>query len=114
MKALSMVAPYGQLIRDGKKTIETRTWKPPYLGPVLFVCSKTVPCPEAGMALCVADVTGFRKMIEADEVRACCLTYGMAWSWFLSNVRRVKPFPVRGWLGLFDVPDELIQEMRDE
>jgi len=108
VKALSMVAPYGQLIRDGKKTIETRTWKPPCLGPVLFVCSRTAPCPEAGMALCVADVTGFRKMVEADEDAACCQVYGLAWAWILGNVRRVKPFPVKGRLRLFDVPDEFI------
>ncbi len=110
MKALSMTPPYGQLIRDGKKTIETRTWKPPYLGPVLFVCAKNPPSPEAGMALCIAEVVHFRKMTEADEAAACCPIYGLAWAWILENVRRVKPFPVRGQLGLFDVPDDLIQE----
>jgi len=103
-----MTPPFGQFVRDGKKTIETRVWKPPYLGPVLFVCAKKPPSPETGMALCVAEVTHFRKMVEADEVAACCSIYAGAWAWILTNVRRIKPFPVRGQLGLFNVPDELI------
>ncbi|MBE3040293.1 MAG: ASCH domain-containing protein [Chloroflexi bacterium] len=108
MKALSMTPPYGQLIRDGKKTIETRTWNTWYRGPILFVCAKKPASPEAGMALCVAELLLTRHMQPEDEMAACCSIYPDAIAWVLRNVRRVVPFPVKGQLGLFNVPDELI------
>ena len=109
IKTLSMKSPYGQLIRDGKKTIETRTWATAYRGPILFVCSQKPSAPESGMALCVADLIDIRPMSMDDQGAARCLFYPRAMAWILKNVRPVKPFPVRGQLGLFDVPDYLIQ-----
>lgn len=108
MKALSMTAPYGQLVRDEIKDIETRVYGTDYRGPILFCCTKSSNCPEAGMALCVADVVDIRMMTKADEKRACCPIYPKARAWILKNVRRVKPFPVRGKLSIFEVDDNLI------
>ena len=40
-------------------------------------------------------------MTKADEGIACCDVYPNAVSWVLENVRRFRPFPVKGALGLF-------------
>ena len=109
MKALSMTPPYGQLIAEGRKTIETRMWTTAYRGPILFVCAKRPATAQSGLALCVADVVDIRPMTEADEGAACCSIYPRAQAWILRNIRKVKPFPVRGQLGLFEVPDSLIE-----
>lgn len=42
-------------------------------------------------------------MTKADEKAACCEVYSGAWSWVLENIRLVKPFPVKGRLGLYEV-----------
>jgi hypothetical protein len=114
MKALSMTPPYGQFIRDGKKTIETRKWKTDYRGPILFVCTKVPWTKEAGMALCVADLVGIRPMKPNDEYAAHCPIYPGAWAWILRNIRPVIPFPVKGQLSLFDVLDSLIHYPAEE
>ena len=109
MKALSMTPPFGQLIRDGRKTIETRTWNTHYRGPILFCCAKSPRSPDAGMALCVAEVVNTRPMTKDDEPAACCSIYPKAVAWELANVRRVHPFPVKGALNLFEVDDSRIK-----
>ena len=43
-------------------------------------------------------------MTRADETAACCDVYPHAVSWVLENVRRIRPFPVKGALGVFDLP----------
>lgn len=123
MKALSMTPPFGQLIRDGEKTIETRTWSTKDRGPVLFCCAKQPKSLEAGMALCVAELVAVRPMQAEDVVDAC---WGMwpddpelsSWlpgrfSWELENVRPVQPFPIKGHLGFFEVDDLLINYIED-
>jgi hypothetical protein len=42
-------------------------------------------------------------MTEKDQLQAACPVYDGAFAWVLEDIRRVKPFPVRGQLGLFDV-----------
>ncbi len=108
MKALSMKSPFGQLVRDGKKTIETRKWTTSHRGLILFVCSLNPKSPESGMALCVGELVKIRDMHKDDECHACCEIYPRAKAWILKNVRPVEPFFVKGQLGLFDVPDNLI------
>ena len=48
-------------------------------------------------------------MIKIDEVHAQCEIYPRAKSWFLTNIRKIKPFPVKGKLNLFEVDDNLIE-----
>lgn len=56
-----------------------------------------------GMALAVADLVDCRPMTEADEKAAHCPVYDGAYSWVFENIRPIKPFPVRGALGIFEV-----------
>jgi len=103
MKALSIKQPWANLIAAGRKTIETRTWATDYRGEILIVSSKTPKLEPAGYALAIAQLVDCRPMTKHDEAAACCPIYPKAYSWVFKNVRRIKPFPVKGQLGIYDV-----------
>jgi hypothetical protein len=104
MKAISIKQPWAGMIASGKKTIETRVWSTDYRGPLL-VCSSLKPMdgyPWAlpkfevplGVAICIVDLVGCRRMTNRDEGAACCSIYPDAWSWILRDVRAVEQIPV--------------------
>jgi hypothetical protein len=111
MKALAIRQPWASMILSGEKTIETRTWKTNYRGPILIVASKAFASgfpkdknlPQ-GQALCIAEIVDCIPMTKEHEKAACCPLYDRANSWMLENIRPIKPFPVKGQLGLFEVP----------
>jgi hypothetical protein len=125
MKALSVKQPWATLIASGKKTIEIRVWPTEYRGDLLICSSKKIDAPAAkafqedlfsehieyefpvGVALCIAELYDCKPMTEKDEEKAMCGIYGegrwKARSFFLRNIRPIKPFPVIGELGIFNV-----------
>ena len=103
MKALSVKQPWANLIASGQKTIETRLWRTDYRGPLLICSSKKPMIYPSGAALCIADLIDCRRMLPSDEAAACCEIYDGAYAWVLSNIRPIKPFPVKGQLGIFEV-----------
>jgi hypothetical protein len=116
MKAISIREPWASLIHTGKKTIETRTWKTDYRGPLLLCASKKPDWIEiepgwisqrsfvAGQAFATCRLVDVRPMTESDQELACCSIYPRANAWILENVKPIKPrFNVKGQLGLFDV-----------
>jgi hypothetical protein len=103
MKALSVKQPWANLIASGKKTIETRLWTTHYRGHLLIVSSKKPKIEPAGYAVAFVELVDCRPMTMGDEDAACCPIYPGAVSWILRNIRKLKPFPVRGQLGLYDV-----------
>lgn len=114
MKALSVKQPWASMIRNGPKTIETRTWKTDYRGPLLIVSSKKPNFEPAGYALVVVNLVDCRPMIKGpDEKAACCDYYFGAWSWILEDAKPIPPFPVRDKLGLYEVDFELTEEPTD-
>jgi len=105
MKSLSLKQPWANLIVDGKKWIETRRWKTPYRGKLLICSSKRPVIPPAGYALAIADLKDIRLMTQADVEGAYCDVYEGAYAWYFQSVWKiVEPFPVKGGLGLFEVP----------
>ncbi len=108
MKAISLKQPWANLIAAGKKTIETRKWSTKYRGPLLIVSSLRPNIPPVGCAIAVAELVDCRPMTKADERAACCPTYPGAYAWVLSRIRRVTPVPVKGRLGLYDVPSRRV------
>jgi hypothetical protein len=111
MKAISIKQPWASLIASGVKTRELRNWPTEHRGP-LVICSSRRPIVDGhqhGMALCVVDVTGCRRMTP-DDVPFACVGQFLPdhFAWELGNVRLIKPFGVVGQLRLFDVPDRLI------
>jgi hypothetical protein len=102
MKALSVKQPWANMIASGEKTIETRRWPTCYRGDLLVVSSRSPHIPPAGYGLAIVTLVDCRPMTRADEAGACCTLYLDAYAWVLKNVRRIKPFPVKGRLGVFD------------
>ena len=111
MKALSIKEPWLSRIVSGEKTIETRTWKCPekFMGEILLVGSKKPSGPYAGKAACIATIAECRPMTKRDEAQALCPVYPGAYSWFLTNIRPVKPVSIKGQLGIYQVDDSQIE-----
>jgi hypothetical protein len=65
--------------------------------------------------LAIVRLIDCRPMTKEDEKAACLRFYPRANSWVLADVRRIKPFPVRGRVGLFDVqlPEGIEATVRD-
>jgi hypothetical protein len=103
VKALSVKQPWANLIASGKKTMETRTWGTTYRGELLIVSSKKPVIAPAGFALALVNLVECRPMTLSDERFACCEIYDRAVVWILDNIRAIKPFPLIGQLGIFDV-----------
>jgi hypothetical protein len=103
LKALSVKQPWANMIASGEKTIETRRWPTDYRGLLLIVSSKTPDIPPAGCAVALATLVECRPMTRSDESAARCGLYSGAFAWVLRDIRRLKAFPVRGRLGIYDV-----------
>lgn len=105
MKALSLRPQWAHLVLCEEKTIEYRTWSTDYQGDLL-ICSSQSPKIKntiAGHALCVVTLSN----ITYDETENI-------YEWHLTNVRAIKPFPVRGKLRIYDVDDSLIEYLPNE
>ena len=102
INALSLKQPYANLIANGKKTIETRTWATKYRGDLLICASQSGAGEPKGVALCIVDLYGIRPMVEADESCACVEIYNRANAWLIRDLRILKrPFKVKGHLGIY-------------
>lgn len=121
MRALSVRQPFAEMIRDGDKLIEFRTFRAP-LGELL-ICSATrvhgarseargplgVARARVHVVACEvahesdADLGG----VSRDELRAyiaeCSAKGRPLYAWLLELIEVVEPRPVSGKLGFFDV-----------
>lgn len=110
MKALTIRPEFVELITNGLKTIECRTWSTDYRGDILITSSAkkshgTIP----GHALCIAEIYDVRKM-KRDDADAACMKKSDCtsdkFSWLLRNVRLIEPLPVKGKLSLWNFTDD--------
>lgn len=94
-KALSVVAPAGQLIAQGRKTIEVRSWIAEDLRAdedLLIVENTRLLLQDGdsdpdGRAVAIVRV---REFTEADVTSACASRYEAGWwSWVLEDVRPI-------------------------
>lgn len=85
MKALVIRQPWASQIISGKKKIEYRSWQTKYRGEILIVSEKK--------AIGIMNISNIKYNPETKM-----------FEWIISDVRKIKPFPVRGKLGLFEVP----------
>ena len=103
-KAISLKQPWANLVAEGTKTIETRTWGTRHRGDIVICSSRKPPTHPAGCAIAVAELYDVRPMAKKDEEKTCCMLYPKAHSWLLRNIRKIDPsIPVRGSLGVFSV-----------
>ncbi len=125
MKALSIHQPWAWAILHAGKTMENRTWRTNYRGPLLIHASKTrssydrEPRLDWGKVYGVALpkweelVTG--AIVGVVELVDCLPVASVPTSpwvegpvcWLVANpIAFTEPVPWRGMQGLFDVPDE--------
>lgn len=124
MKTLAIRQPWISLIAEGEKTIEARTWKTAYRGPLLLVASGKplhVPIDDGetytlptGIQVCIVDLIDVRPMTP-DDLRDACLDDAPGftltadhYAWILRNPHDVQPTPHKGRLNIYDTPDETI------
>lgn len=111
MKTISIVAPNGQRIANGIKTIEVRSWVPD-LGSqedLLIVENKKFlktdgEVDSEGIAVGIVRVAEVRAFERKDIPGACATCYAEGYySWDLSCVRKLKnPFPVPAMRGIYN------------
>ena len=105
MKAISVRQPWASMIAKGNKTIETRPVMTDYRGDMLIASSKTAVASglPLGQALCVARLVDCRPMTKDDEGPAMVRFFPGMFAWVFSDIRPIKPFPVQGKKGIYEV-----------
>lgn len=127
MKALSIRQPWAELIVQGRKTIELRTWQTHYRGRIAIHASQTVreeACIAYGLdparvirgaLVGTVELVGISALDHAawEALRDQHLSLrnfpGPMFGWRLENPQRLpQPIPMRGRMSLFNVADEVI------
>jgi hypothetical protein len=132
MKALSIRQPWAELIVQGKKTLELRSWTVNYRGPLAIHASQTVEreaCvanglhPDSVTTGAIVGVVDLIDIVELDE--AAYLAHRAdhfapdrfeppLYGWQLQNAHALpQPRPMRGRMGLFTVADEWLSATVD-
>ncbi len=123
MKALTLLPDWAMLVLMGEKTIEYRTWKTDYRGDIL-ICASAKKIPEciSGHALAVAELVDIEPFSKKHFDGACMdwIPDQRGFAWIFDNIRMIRPVPVKGKLGLFNVdvdyqviPDDLTDDEAD-
>ncbi|MDE2685986.1 MAG: ASCH domain-containing protein [Chloroflexota bacterium] len=110
IRALSLRQPWASMVADGRKTIETRTWRTNYRGPLAIHASKRpyADLPTGGI-IAIARLYDCRPMTADDEAQACIPLYDGAYAWLLADVQPVELIPCKGMLGLWTPPPEILR-----
>lgn len=114
MKALSVRQPWASRILRREKWIEVRSWPTTYRGP-LVICATARPRIQdlpVGVALCIVQLLDCRPMTVEDEPAAGIQAFPGAYAWVLGEVTPLRPIPISGRLGLFDV--EIAEPAREK
>lgn len=127
MKCIMLKEPWLWLVEMKMKPAETRTWRTNYRGPLLlgasrqidkagyeYLAARSIRLPSMAaleerlgkvhVSARLALIEPYRKDLE--PLGLCQFTEGeRRFAWYLEDVASLpKPFPVKGQLGIFDVP----------
>lgn len=117
MKALSLKQPFAELILQGKKTIELRTWNTYFRGPFLIHASKTVDrqamkkwgfqALPTGEIVGKAMLSGVKKYTSQEEHTKdkhyhCASSDWGSYGFILTEVQRLPRFPCKGKLNFWE------------
>jgi hypothetical protein len=117
MKALSVRQPYAMLIASGQKFLELRSRRTHYRGRLLICASAKkyngveLQCGKhttktVGHALCIVELIDCRPMTPEDVRFSYASAFNpdmFVWEFKEAAVEVIKPFPVSGKLGIFDI-----------
>ena len=127
IKVLSLIEPWGTLIKDKKKFIETRSWKTDYRGDLFIHTSKRkinmfddsiirvshlfkkedlqygkILC-KCSLVDCVFMDNGFIEKILENEQEYLCGFYEYGrYAWIIENIEQIKPIETNGQLRLWN------------
>lgn len=138
MKALSVRQPYAAWIVKGEKTVEWRSWRTDYRGP-LAICTPPKHSPEllqylngqgkddgyteedfpAGVALGIVELLDCVPFTweHLDDAKLKLLPNPPGWAWVVKSFGRFKEMqPVRGELHIFeiDLPEKKEEPPKEE
>lgn len=115
MKAISIRNPYAHQIMCGEKKYEFRSWKTDYRGDLL-ICSSANPKiinTISGHALCIIRLENVIEITTENfseyGLERSDLAGGKLYAWLLTDLRIIKPFPVKGKLNFYYVDDNQIE-----
>lgn len=116
LRVLSVRQPWASLIASGRKSIELRSWRTAYRGPVLIISGGRpwngdhgFELGPMGVAICVVDLVDCRDVTLADSDAACITPpSGYDVALVLANPRPVQLAPVKGKLGLYRADPTLL------
>jgi len=129
MKALSIRQPWAWLIVQGFKTVENRSWRTHYRGPILIHASQGMTRDEYHFACSIARAAGMKNLPARDRLlrggiigRAHlvdCVPHHDSPYFFgpngfvLENPEPLKFFRMPGKLSLFEVDDHILDFWND-
>ena len=130
MKVLSLTEPYATIIKEGKKTIETRSWKTNYRGK-LYIHASSTKIPKEyrenkdlmnlvdinnlnyGYVICSCELVDCIEMTDDDFIEKVKLNneeyisgiYARGrYAWILKNIEILdKPIKAKGHLGIWNL-----------
>ena len=130
MKVLSLMEPWGSLIKEKIKYIETRSWKTNYRGELYIHTSlKKIPkkderiqnlvnllqdkdikygyiIAKCNLVDCVyMDEDFVNKIKNENSIEFMCGEYAVGrYAWILKDIEMIKPIEAKGHLGLWEYP----------
>ncbi|MGL4233207.1 MAG: ASCH domain-containing protein [Casimicrobium sp.] len=133
MKCLTIRQPWAWLIVNNFKDVENRTWHTPVRGDVLIHAAKGITNKEWIATLDFVwhiddshelmleqqhiidqqrgHIIGRVTLIESADAHHSPYFVGPYGHVFI-NPRRCEPFPLKGQLGYFDVPDDIVSQLK--
>jgi predicted transcriptional regulator len=114
MKALSIREPWAGFIIHGKKTIELRTWRTNYRGPVLVHRSG-----KNGGIVGIVEIEDIIKIESPMQFRALrdkhhapdTFYKERLYGWVLKNAKPVEFIPCKGRLGLWEPSNNILKKV---
>ena len=96
MKVLCVREPRASMIAAGSVTIEIRSWRTDYRGPLLLCVGPTLRRVPTGAALAVVSIVDVRRFVFGqDEAAAGCNGFPGAWAWVLGKVSPVPALKIK-------------------
>ena len=125
-KVLVVRQPWAWLIVNGHKDIENRSWSTKHRGPLLIQHSTRKPSRGdledarrrlAGTRVNLPDTFDCGGIVGIVEIERFVTKSSSRWfvgpiGWVLANPRRTRFIPLKGRLGLFDPPVEILAQLR--
>jgi len=114
VRAITIRQPWAELIVRGEKDVENRSWRTHHRGPLLIhagaqayrdsFAEHHVPDDAERSA-----IIGIVEVVDCKQERTSAWHQEGSWGWYLARAKRfLKPIPMKGQRGLFEVPDRKV------